>query len=238
MNSILDHLDALKKAQACDSRIYVIQNDLKEIPAIKQQIKSEFQAQQASLQALEQSVKDLQLKQKNKEGDLAKKEADIKKLDGQLSLVKTNKEYGAIKQEIASLQADNSLIEEEIIKSMDAVEAATRELKTEKVRLESVSKEYQKKEQEVSARESSIKSEVDNLKKERDVLVAALPNSIALLYNQIAAHKQGIVLSPVQGQYCGACKTALRAQVINEVQMGQTIVTCDNCSRVLYFEKA
>lgn len=238
MNSILNHLDALKKAQVCDSRIYLIQSDLKDIPSIKQQIKSDIQAQQASLHALEQSVKDLQLKQKTKEGDLAKKEADIKKLDGQLALVKTNKEYGAIKQEIASLQADNSLIEEEIIKSMDAVEAAVREVKTEKARLEIVVNEYQKKEQEVIARENSIKSEVENLKKERDVLVTALPNSVALLYNQIAAHKQGIVLSPVQGNYCGACKTSLRAQTINEVQIGQTMVTCDNCSRILYFEKA
>lgn len=238
MNSILNHLDALKKAQVCDSRIYLIQSDLKDIPAIKQQIKSDLDSQQASLKALEQSVKDLQLKQKTKEGDLAKKEADIKKLDGQLAMVKTNKEYGAIKQEMASLQADNSLIEEEILKSMDAVEAAAREVKAEKARLETVVKDYQKKEQEVTARENSIKSEVEDLKKERDVVVGALPNAVALLYNQIAAHKQGIVLSPVQGNYCGACKTSLRAQTINDVQMGDKMVTCDNCSRILYFEKA
>lgn len=238
MNSILDHLDALKKAQACDSRIYSIQIDLKEIPQLKQQLQSELQAQQASLKALEQSVKDLQLKQKNKEGELAKKEADILKLDGQLSQVKTNKEYDAIKQEIASLQADNSLIEEDILKFMDAVEAANREVKAEKARLEQVAADFKKKEQEVNARESSIKGEVETLKKEREDLVAALPKNISLLYNQIAVHKQGIALSPIQGNYCGACKTSLRAQIINEVQIGQTIVTCDNCSRILYVEQA
>ena len=120
---------------------------------------------------------------------------------------------------------------------MDAVEAASRELKTEKIRLEQVAKEYQKREQDVHAQESALKSEVENLKKEREALVAALPGPIALMYGQIANHKQGIVLAPIQAGVCGACKLSLRAQVINEVQMAQTVVTCDNCSRILYIEK-
>ncbi len=237
MNSILDHLDAIKKAQACDSRIYIIQSDLQEIPQKKQELKADLQSHQASLHALEQSAKDLQLKQKAKEGELAQKEAEIKKFDGQLSQVKTNKEYGTIKQEIASLQADNSLIEETILKLMDAAEAATRELKAEKVRLDQIAKEFQVKEQQVIAEESSLRAEVETLKKEREALVAGLPQPIALQYSQIANHKQGIVLAPIQAGVCGACKLSLRAQVINEVQMGQKVVTCDNCSRILYIEK-
>ncbi len=237
MNSIIDHLETIKKAQTCDSRIYIIQAELQEIPQAKQQLKAELQAHQASLHALEQSVKDLQLKQKSKEGELAQKENEIKKFDGQLSQVKTNKEYGTIKQEIASLQADNSLIEEAILKLMDAVEAAARELKAEKVRLDQIAKDFQVKEQAVIAQENSLKAEVETLKKEREALVAGLPNAIALLYGQIANHKQGIVLAPIQGHVCGACKISLRAQVINEVQMGQKVVSCDNCSRILYIEK-
>lgn len=238
MNSILDYLDTIKKAQACDSRIYLIQADLQEIPQKKQALKAELQSHQASLHALEQSVKDLQLKQKSKEGELAQKEAEIKKFDGQLALVKTNKEYGTIKQEIASLQADNSLIEEEIIKLMDAVEAAARELKTEKARLDQVAKDFQIKDQTVASEENGLKTESENLKKERETLIAGVPAAIALMYNQIANHKQGIVLAPIQAGVCGACKLSLRAQVINEVQIGQKVVTCDNCSRILYIEKA
>ena len=79
---------------------------------------------------------------------------------------------------------------------------------------------------------------MDTLKKEREELVAALPNATALMYSRISNHKQGIVLAPIQSGVCGACKISLRAQVINEVQIGQTVVTCDNCSRILYIEKA
>ncbi len=167
---------------------------------------------------------------------MAQKESEIKKFDGQLALVKTNKEYGTIKQEIASLQADNSLIEESILKLMDAVEAATRELKTEKARLDQIAKEFQAKEQQLAAQEISLKTETETLKKEREVLVSGLPQAIALQYSQISNHKQGIVLAPIQAGVCGACKLSLRAQVINEVQMGQKVVTCDNCSRILYIE--
>ena len=82
----------------------------------------------------------------------------------------------------------------------------------------------------------ALKAEVETLKKEREILVSGLPSAIALQYSQISNHKQGIVLAPIQAGVCGACKLSLRAQVINEVQIGQKVVTCDNCSRILYIE--
>ena len=112
---ITQNLDVLKKAQHLDSEIHHSHILLEEIPAQRAQLKSELELEKIRLNELEKSLRDIQLKLKDKELELSQKETQIKKLDGQLSQVKTNKEYGALQQEIASLKADNSLLEEGII---------------------------------------------------------------------------------------------------------------------------
>ena len=111
MTLVKECIDTLKKVQEIDREIYQCQQKLKEIPEERARVKREFELEKNRLMGLETAHKNLQLKQKQKEGELAQKEANIKKLDGQLSQVKTNKEYSALQQEIASLKADNSLLE-------------------------------------------------------------------------------------------------------------------------------
>jgi predicted nucleic acid-binding Zn-ribbon protein len=34
---------------------------------------------------------------------------------------------------------------------------------------------------------------------------------------------------------CSACFMSLRPQVMSEVRLGEEIITCDNCNRILYY---
>ena len=101
VQQIKESLEVLKKAQEMDRELYLIGEQLREIPTLRAQIKKELEQERAHLIELEKALKQLQLKQKEKEGELGQKEGNIKKLDGQLSQVKTNKEYSALQQEIA-----------------------------------------------------------------------------------------------------------------------------------------
>ena len=102
-NSIIPHLDTLKKAQLLDSEIHQSQGLLEDIPSKRAQLKTELESEKGRLHDLEKSLKDIQVKLKDRELELSQKELQIKKLDGQLSQVKTNKEYAALQQEVLSL---------------------------------------------------------------------------------------------------------------------------------------
>jgi hypothetical protein len=156
------------------------------------------------------------------------KEMQIKKLDGQLSQVKTNKEYAALQQEIASLKADNSLLEEGIIHIMDEVDAAKEETRKEKEKFASVTKSFQDRDNEMAGQEKTLQ--------EREESVAGLPPELGELYNRISLKKQGLALAVVNGEVCAACQMKLRPQLINEIRLGEQIIVCENCSRILYFE--
>lgn len=233
---ITQNLDVLKKAQQMDSEIHHTHTLLEEIPSERVRIKSELELEKTRLNELEKSLKDIQLKLKEKELELAQKEIQIKKLDGQLSQVKTNKEYAALQQEIASLKADNSLLEEGIIHILDEVDAAKEEARKEKEKFAAVTKSFQDRDNEMAGQEKTLQARLVDLKKQREESVAQLPPELGELYNRIALKKQGLALAVVSGEVCAACQMKLRPQLINEVRLGEQIVVCENCSRILYFE--
>lgn len=233
---ITQNLDALKKAQQLDREIHQSQLLLEEIPSLRVRLKSELELEKTRLNELEKSLKDIQLKLKDKELELSQKEGQIKKLDGQLSQVKTNKEYGALQQEIASLKADNSLLEEGIIHVLDEVDAAKEETRKEKEKLAAITKSFQERENEITTQEKNLQERLVVLQKQREESVAQLPPELKELYNRIALKKQGIALAAVSGEVCAACQMKLRPQLINEVRLGEQIIVCENCSRILYFE--
>jgi len=233
---ITQNLDVLKKAQQLDSEIHHALILLGEIPSQRVQLESELELEKVHLNELEKSLKDIQLKLKEKELELSQKEMQIKKLDGQLSQVKTNKEYGALQQEVASLKADNSVLEEGIIHMLDEVDAAKEETRKEKEKLASVTKSFQDRDNEMAGQEKALQGRLADLKKQREEAVAKLPPELGELYSRIALKKQGLALATVNGEVCAACQMKLRPQLINEVRLGEQIIVCENCSRILYFE--
>ena len=167
-NPITQNLDVLKKAQQLDSEIHHAYILLEEIPSHRARLKSELELEKNRLNELEKSLKDIQLKLKEKEIELSQKEMQIKKLDGQLSQVKTNKEYAALQQEIASLRADNSLLEEGIIHMLDEVDAAKDETRKEKEKFALVTKSFQDQDAEMAEQEKTLQGRLVDLKGQRE----------------------------------------------------------------------
>jgi predicted nucleic acid-binding Zn-ribbon protein len=236
-STMRESIEILKKAQDIDRDIYQAKLRLERIPEERAKIQRDLEAEKVRSTDLEQALRKLQLAQKDKEGQLAAKETNVKKLEGQLSQVKTNKEYAALQQEIASVKADNSLLEEAIIRLFDEVEAAGEEVKKEKERLKQIEKEFAVKTSELAQTEKTAASEIEDLKKRRIEIMSCVDREIRERYDLIVEKKQGLALVKVTGEICGACQLQLRPQVINELRGGEAIVICENCSRILFYEE-
>ena len=235
--NVKESIELLKKAQQIDRELYMALEAQKEIPEQKARLKIEMEAEKARLNELEAAFKKLQLRQKEKEGELAQKEQNIKKFEGQLAQVKTNKEYSAIQQEIGALKADNSLLEEDILKAFDEVETAEKDVKQERERLKEVEKAYQLKENELNQTEKAMIQKAEEMRNLRKEMIQQVAPDVRSLYDLIVQKKHGLALVKVEGETCGACQLQLRPQLINEIRMAQALIICENCSRILYFEE-
>ena len=132
MVNLEEQVKLLVELQGLDTQILRREKDLVDIPENLKRLDDTFKSKMTSLKALEDGVKALLVKRKDKENELASKEDSIKKLQSQLYQLKTNKEYTTMQGEIARIKADNSLIEEDILKIFDAVDAENVKIAKEK----------------------------------------------------------------------------------------------------------
>lgn len=233
---IQESLDILKQAQEIDGQVYRLRQEIESIPEALDELAHAFEAEKIQMAQLDTRLKEAQLRQKQKEGELNEKEVLIRKYDSQLMSVKTNKEYSALQQEIASLKADCSIIEDKILQVLDEVEGVQKEVREERDRLSRLEKESQEKKAEWTAREESLKAELAVLLKKRQEIVAQAPPETRDLYERIIEKKKGLALVSVEGEACGACRMEIRPQLLNELKLKESLVVCENCSRILYVD--
>src|SRR3989338_7425340 len=119
-----DQLELLKQLQELDGQLYRLHQQQEGKPRELERLEALVAAQAARVAGAEERMKTLQLAQKHKEVELQSREEQVKKLQGQLFQVKTNKEYTVMQREIETLKADNSVLEEAILKGLDAIEQA------------------------------------------------------------------------------------------------------------------
>ena len=229
-------LELLKQIQELDKEIYASREMAQEAPERIRELDQKLESERKTLRAIEEELRAVQMKQKEKEAALQDKESTVKKYELQLDQVKTNKEYTALQSEIRSIKADNSLLEEAIIKLFDQVDERQERLKVERNRLAEVEKSTEEEKAALVHKAKEMERRSEEFSQKKKELIKSVDPEVASLYERIVRSKRGIGLSRVDGEVCSACQVQLRPQQINELQMGERIVLCEQCSRILYFE--
>ncbi len=182
--------------------------------------------------------KELDKQQRHEELILEDKNNLLKKYDTQLFAVKTNKEYKAMLAEMDAVKADISSIEERILEILTDIDYATEEI---------ASAEKTVREEEDAVRDNKIrlekelqevKQELDKRRQMRLELIPGVDEDLYQLYEKIRmAKKDGPGAVPVVNDSCGGCFMQIPAQVVNELIAGDRIITCQSCSRILYWQE-
>ena len=237
MENLEEQVKLLVELQALDTQILKHERDLVEMPENLNRLDELFKSKMTNLKALEDGVKALQVKRKDRENDLESKEGSIKKLQSQLYQLKTNKEYTTMQGEISRIKADNSLIEEDILKIFDQVDAENVKIVKEKEFLKGEEVKLSEEKRKVDEETKRIGAEVDVLKAQRNALTEKIDKKVLAKYDRIMKSKDGLAVVPVTGESCQGCFRLLPSQVIHEIRMKKDLVICENCARILYLEE-
>lgn len=232
--NILEQLNSLTELQALDSQIYQLRKEKENLPLEIIRLQNNFNDKQKSLGQYEDKLRTLQLKRKEKEVELETKEASIKKYQAQLFQVKTNKEYSALLQEIENLKADNSVLEEEILKILDDTDVIRIEVAQKKEALAQEEKRVNQEKERINGQVKVIAQKLEELNSQRVKITPKLEGKILAHYERVLKNKDGLALVSVESNSCQGCHINLPPQVINEVKMRERIVTCESCARILY----
>jgi predicted nucleic acid-binding Zn-ribbon protein len=231
---IKEQLAILIQLQNIDKEIYDLRKVLEEKPRQIEEIKKAFQEKEKVFKDLEEKVKQKKIKLKEMELELKTKEESVKKMQIQLFQVKTNKEYASLQKEIEDLKADNSLLEEEIIKGLEEIDSLDKELNKEKNLLEEERKKMEGEIARVEKEIAELKEKIKGLENSRGEFTSKIDPPLLARYERLLVNKNGRALAQIIKDSCSGCNMGLPPQVINEVTLGEKIVTCENCMRILY----
>lgn len=233
--ALADQLKTLTQLQKIDYEIYHLQKELSDCPAIEKKLEGDFEKKKGAFKAAEDELRTIQLKQKEKEVELQTIEEKIKKLQVQLYQVKTNKEYAAMELEIKGLKADKSLLEEDIIRLLDATDQAKGRSAKEKEVLQAEEGKLKEEKERFQKRAGEIRSRVSGLEEERKAYLASVDPKLMRQYERLLKSRGGLALVPVVENSCGGCHMELPPQVVNEIQLQEKLIVCESCARILYW---
>ncbi|MBF0478485.1 MAG: hypothetical protein HQL26_03285 [Candidatus Omnitrophica bacterium] len=237
MADIKEQLKKLIALQKNDKELHDLKETLVEKPKLIDELKAAFEVKKAKLAQLEEKSKRIQLTRKEKELELKTKEDAAAKANGQLSLLKTNKEYHAKQSEIENIKADMSLIEEKILISYDESEAVNKEIDAEKKNVAESEKEFASKKKTIDDELTQMKNRLAELEGQRIGLVAGVDLGLLSRYERMLAKKDGLAIVPIVGNSCGGCFMNVTTQQVNAAKMMEDLVMCVVCARILYLEE-
>lgn len=233
--TISEQIKILAELQKIDSEIYTLKKELETHPEIQKRSDQEFEKKKTALKAAEEEQRALQVKQKGLEVDLGSKEDKIKKLQAQLYSLKSNKEYQTMEFEIKALKADNSLLEEEILKLFDSVEAAKAVVLKEKEFLSGEEKRHKEELAVIQKRTAEIRADVQAHEEKRKMFVPSVDPKVLPQYERLIKNREGLAIAPIRNNTCGGCNIGLPPQIVNEARMQDKLLTCESCARMLYW---
>jgi predicted nucleic acid-binding Zn-ribbon protein len=138
-------------------------------------------------------------------------------------------------REIDALQKQVGVHEAKVVELMTAAEEVETELSS---RAEEINTLDSKRDEALAAFDAEIdsnKAELETETSKREAVFVTLPAQLAGVYNRLAQRsRDGIAVAEVINGSCTACNMSLRPQMNVEVKKGEQIITCENCSRILY----
>ncbi len=175
--------------------------------------------------------------------EVSSREDSVSKHRLALNKAKTNKEYATILTAMNTEKADNSKLEEEILKGME-------ELQTIDQRIAACEADRDKQLQLAAAAEKSLaeyeaqtKAEWDRLQADKSAAAAGLSQEALASFTRTAERHDGEAMAPVvklhpkrEDWACGGCNMKITLEVVNALQTKDDMQVCKVCGRVLYYE--
>jgi predicted nucleic acid-binding Zn-ribbon protein len=195
----------------------------------------ELRVQQArrDLERLKEQAKTQAREATRVEGDAKGKTAEIEKTQVALNQAKSNAEYQALVRSIEQKRAELGDLETKILEGYEAVEARAAEQKALEARLAQLQGELAEAQKKVKSELQAIDAEVGTLEAERRGAAAAVAPEHLAIYQRVLEANKDSAIAQVANDICGGCSLKVRPEQVSQIR-GKQIVTCADCSRILY----
>ena len=188
--------------------------------------------QEAALAKIKTDIKTAKMTSDRKNLDLKTGEAKIRDLETKLNTASSNKEYQALRDQIAAAKMAGSVLSDEILEGMEQVDQLEVTANEAQQKVAAAKEELAKIEQQVRASADSLQADVVRLEGELKAAENLLPADFRADYERIVRSKGEDALAQVEDGSCSGCCQPIRANQQNDLRMDRAVFCA--CGRLLY----
>jgi len=160
-------------------------------------------------------------------------EDKIENLKAKLNAASSNREYQALKDQIAADLMAGSVLSDEILEAMEKIDELAALVVEQQQKIVTAKEELAKAQKMVSDQAGALDEEIKRLEGELRQAEQALPDDFRETYERLVKSKAEDAMAETQGNFCGGCFQQLTPNNLSELQMSLAIM-CRNCGRLIY----
>ena len=232
---MIEDLDKLIELQETDTNLRRLKKIIESAETGRAAIEQEFEQHAFSIREIQNRRDSINEKRTGHEREIADNKTYLERAERNFKHAQNQKEYETAMREVDALQKAIGQAETSIVELLEESEGVEKELAE---RADEISSLDGRRETALSEFDNSLaadKLEYDTETKHRAAAFATLPERLAAVYDRLAQRsRDGIAVAEVINGSCNACFISLRPQVQVDVRRGNEIITCENCSRILF----
>jgi len=229
-------LPRVRELQQVDNRIRQLDEEIGRLPKYINDIESQLEAHKKNLEADRASLTENQKSRGLLESEIGVHQQKISRLRDQMNEAKTNEQFRAFQHEIEFEESAIRNIEDRILDKMVEAETLAQNVKKAEEALKIENEKVRSEVAETRARVARDEEEAASVRAQRKQLAEAISSSVLRTYELTRKSRNGVAVARASADRCLACNVVFRPQFSQILRSNEQVLTCESCSRILYYE--
>ncbi|MFP6855412.1 MAG: hypothetical protein VB980_06465 [Opitutales bacterium] len=233
-----DRIQQLILLQSRDRRQTGASTELDELPEARVAVRHKIDVENQTVEITQRAIFELEARSQKIAGDIEDEENRVIRYKTQQLQVKRTSEYKALQGEINSLKENISSLEDEQLELLEEIDGERSALGDGKKIINEKIARLEEQLLALDERESFLTDEVEELNQSYQASVEEIAPELFNSYKKVKSiAKRGPWIVPVEDQFCGGCNLRVSNDVVAKALVEGLISNCDQCGRIVYFER-
>ena len=162
-------------------------------------------------------------------------ERERERYEGQMDAIRTQREYEALDKEINEANLREAEVRRELQREESRLDEMTVALEQEEQRIAKQDLEVAEEQQRIDTEIAERKMMLEELVAEEASITPGLDEELLFKFERIIRNKEGLGIVALRAGVCTGCQMILPPFFANRVRIGEEIMFCPNCSRIVFY---
>ena len=148
--------------------------------------------------------------------------------------VKSPKELASLQEQVENFKRKRRGQEDKVLDIMAEMEAVQNKVALKSREVAKIEEDWRAEQAALSGEQAELNAALADLNQKRNDLISRIDAASLELYQALRKKRQGRAVAKLEQGMCQGCRIVLPLNVLQRARIGQELVQCSSCERILY----